>query len=170
MTDWIDLARRLGSLAEPTIDTSGTLLARAALEEIVGPDTLRSAVDHYVSGARGASVARAVLWHIHPWSAMQRCHELYLTHSELAVRRAAIELLRVVADRRALPWVSEYLADPDREIQFWGAGIVDQLLFSDLVEIEECAAVLRIMSAHPHEKIREQYESLMQLLQDAEPA
>lgn len=164
MTDWTDLARRLGSFSEPGAEASGTPHARAAIEELLGAETLRSAVDHYVSSAPGASLARSVLWHLHPWSAMQHCHELYLSDPDLSRRRRAVELLRVVADRRALQWVTVYLADPDRQIQFWGAGIVDQLLFSDLVEVEECDAILQIMAGHPHEKIREQYESLMQLL------
>jgi hypothetical protein len=114
--DWTELARRLGSSSESGNEHSGTDLARAALEEIAGPEVYRSAVDHYVSGAAGGELARSVLWHVHPWSAMQRCHELYETSADLFIRRRAVELLRVVADRRALPWIAAYLADPDPEI------------------------------------------------------
>ena len=161
--DWSTLANRVSAFTAPNVEQSGSSMARAALEQIVGPELLRAAVDHYVSGAPGAELARSVLWQIHPWSAMQRCHELFLTGTDLDTRRSAIELLRVVADRRALPWITDYLADPDAQIQFWGAGIVDQLLYSGLIELEECESLLQAMSVHTHPKIREQYEALMEL-------
>jgi HEAT repeat protein len=163
-TDWTALAARLGVLRDER-ETSGVEHARLALETIVGADVLRSAVDHYVSSAPGAELARSVLSLLHPWSAMQRCHELFLGGADIEVRRAAIELLRVVADDRALPWIAEYLADPDPKIQFWGAGILDQMIYSGLVELEQCEAVLELMKAHPHERIREQYEALMENVQ-----
>jgi HEAT repeat protein len=86
---------------------------------------------------------------------MQRCHELYTATSDLEVRRRSVELLRVVADRRALPWVAEYLANPDMEIQGWGAGIVDQLLWSELVDPEDCEFLLVVIENHPNEAVRE---------------
>src|SRR6266511_3757860 len=143
--DWRDLAQRLGSLEASGGEQAGSRMARLALDEIIGAEVFRSAVDHYVSRAPGAELARHVLWLVHPWSAMERCHEIYTERSELGACRNAIELLRVVADRRALPWIATYLADEDPEIQCWAAGIVDQLLFSDLVEVEECEFLLRAM-------------------------
>jgi hypothetical protein len=99
---------------------------------------------------------------------MQRCHEIFGSSADIEARRRAVELLRVVADRRALCWVPEYLSDPDRALQFRGAGIVDQLLYSGLAELDECEPILELMSTHPHEKIREQYEALMQVRADLE--
>jgi HEAT repeat protein len=162
--DWNALANRLDAFANPNSEGSGSDVARAALEEIIGPENLRAAVDHYVSRAPGAELARSVLWQIHPWSAMQRCHELFLTSLDLDVRRSAIELLRVVADKRALPWISDYLADPDPRIQVWGAGIIDQLLYSGLIELEDCEPLLQTMAAHANPKILEQYEALMDVV------
>ena len=141
-------------------------MARLALEEIVGPEIFRSAVDHYVLQAPGFELARHILWLVHPWSAMQRCHEIYSGAGDPETRRRAIELLRVVADRRALPWIGRYLADADRDIQSWAAGIVDQLLFAGLVEIEEAASLLRAMKEHPHEGVREQHASIVQYLSE----
>ncbi len=163
-TDWTALAERFGVLSGPDAESCGSEQARAALEVIIGPDTLCAAVEHCISGAAGAELARAVLSQLHPWCAMQRCHELFLGTVELDTRRRAIELLRIVADRRALPWIAEYLTDPDPQIQFWGAGIVDQLLYSGLIEVEECESILQIMATHSHERIREQYEALMGIL------
>jgi hypothetical protein len=99
---------------------------------------------------------------------MRRCHELFLTSPDPGARRSAIELLRVVADKRALPWIPEYLADPDPRIQFWGAGIVDQLLYSGLIDIEDCQPILQIMATHANPKVHEQYEALMEILGGSE--
>ena len=66
-----------------------------------------------------------------------------------------MELLRVVADRRALPWFVEFLHDDDHDIQYWGAGLVDQLLWQELVQPEEAEVLLALMADHAHEGIRE---------------
>jgi hypothetical protein len=166
--DWTDLARRLGSLERAGSQYGSSTMARAAVELLLGPELIRSAVDHYVSGAPGSELARHVLWLLHPWSAMERCHEIYLTSPDLDDRRAAVELLRVVADRRALPWVAIYLSDPDEIIQAWAAGIVDQLLFSSLIEEEECAELLGVMKEHANERVRETHASVAGFLAERE--
>lgn len=166
--DWTALARHVGSIDDSGQQRSGTDFARAALEQIVTPEVFVSAVDHYVSGRPGGELARSVLWHCHPWYAMERCHELYTSSSDLDVRERAIELLRVVADRRALPWIAQYLEDPNPVIQAWGAGIVDQLLYSDLVEREECDALLRQMETHSNASVRERLRFIQQFLAERE--
>jgi hypothetical protein len=44
------------------------------------------------------------------------------------------------------------------------SGIVDQLLYSDLVNIEDCDDLLRTMAVHTNPKIREQHAALMDLV------
>jgi hypothetical protein len=164
--DWERLARELGSIrpaAHPggtRAEIGSTSLARAALEQLLGPDVFYAAVDHYVSGAPGSELAKSILRHVRPWSGMVRCHETFARSPDLEVRRSAIELLRVVADRRALDWVPQYLADPDEGIQMWGAGIVRQLLLSDLVERDECAATVELMANHPNPVVQETLRDL----------
>ena len=164
--DWTDLAQRLRSIGAG--EHAGSRMARLALEEIIGQEIFRSAVDHYITLAPGYELARHVLWLIHPFSAMARCHEIYTDSPNLDERRAAIELLRVVADGRALRWVSMYLNDPDDQIQCWAAAIVDQLLWSNLVEVEECETLLRMMAEHPHEGVREKHAFVMRYLAERE--
>jgi len=152
--DWEQLAREVGSLREDGEHCSSDLGLRA-LEVIVGEDRLRAAVDYYVAGGRGSELARFVLWALYPWSAMCRCYEIYRSDADVATRCSAVELLRVVGDRRALPWVSEFLDDQDPGIQAWGAGMLDQLLWSRLVFPEECEELLKKCRAHPNEQVRE---------------
>jgi hypothetical protein len=84
---------------------------------------------------------------------MIRCRELSQFQNEIETRRSAVELLRVVADGRALPWVSEFLDDEDAQIQTWGIGVLDQLLWSELVEPEEAEEVLERAARHENESV-----------------
>src|SRR5690349_2024401 len=118
VVDWLSLSLRLGSVSsarggEVRIESSGRDIARLALEQIIDPQVFRSAVDHYVAGAVGSMLARSVLLHVHPWEGMLRCHEIFSSAASLVERRRAVELLRVAADARVLPWIYAYLADPD---------------------------------------------------------
>jgi hypothetical protein len=158
--DWAALARNLGmvhvgqDLEKRTI-YGGTEYARRALEMVLGPDKLRAAVDTYVEAGDGAELVRSVLWLLHPWSSMERCHEIYGSTARIERRRAAIELLRVAADHRALPWVRHYLDDPDPEIRSSGVGILDQLLFARLVDEAQCAELLAHARQHADPLVRE---------------
>lgn len=139
--DWEDLARILGSFHDIG-ETSSSAVATQAIELMLGEDVMRDAVDHYISGQPGSELARAILWHIHPWSAMERCYEIFRNGENLEDRRAAVELLRVVADRRVVQWLTEFIDDPDPAIRQWGVGIVDQLAFSQLIDPVETRVIL----------------------------
>ena len=153
--NWELLARQLGSLTtNGEVGDSGVALK--AIELLIGEDRLRSTVDYYLEGRPGSELGRFVLWRIHPWSAMRRCYEIYHSDADDESRVSAIELLRVVADNRALSWVEEFLADPNPGIQFWGAGVLDQLLWSSLISPEAGEAYLRKVEEHPSEQVREQ--------------
>jgi hypothetical protein len=150
--DWEQLSSQLGTLT-PDGESGSSCTALRAIELLIGEERLRSAVDFYVSGGRGRELTRSVLWLLHPWSAMQRCYEIYRSDADTERKDSAIELLRVVADRRALKWVSEFLDDADSSIQIWGAGVLDQLLWSELARPEECEELLQKMRDHPNSHV-----------------
>lgn len=160
--DWEAIGRAVGSVestggaTEPgRTELGGSSLAREALAMVLGAEELRRMVDWYVAGASGAELVRSVLWLLHPWEAMDRCHELWASDADLGVRRAAVELLRVVADGSVLPWVPGLLADPDAEIRDLGIQVVDQLVFAELVEPEDVVDVLLEAARHPDPAVRE---------------
>jgi hypothetical protein len=130
--------------------------SRNALEQILGSQQLRQAVDYYVQkvGTPEAELARSVLWLLHPWSATQRCFEIYKNSKNLETRRSAVELLRVVADKRVLPWIRVFLKDPDRDIPIWGIGILDQLVFAKLVEPREARKIIDLGQRHSNPAVR----------------
>ncbi|MES2789698.1 MAG: HEAT repeat domain-containing protein [Planctomycetota bacterium] len=162
--DWTELARSVGTLREDGSEHGSSIIALEAIVAIIGSANLCAAVDHYIAHKPGAELARFVLWRLHPWCAMERCYELYLNADDPDVRCTAVELLRVVADRRALPWIRRFLEDPDPGIQTWGAGIVDQLLWSDLIEPAECEDLLLMMVNHSNEQVRDRHLFVLEYL------
>ncbi|WP_148087787.1 HEAT repeat domain-containing protein [Gemmata obscuriglobus] len=155
LVDWHALAQKLGTLRDGG-ESGGSDLGRQALELIVGVDSLRSAVDYYVAGAPGSELARSVLALLKPLSAMERCLEIARSEADAESRRSAVELLRMVADGRGIAWAAEFLGDEDEGVQVWGAGIVDQLLWSGLADPEDCGQILEAMATHPNVGVQRQ--------------
>ena len=165
--DWQALASELSSLqfrADGSRSEFGSrALALAAVERLVGAERLASAVDHYIAGRPGSELARSILWLLHPWACMLRCREVFDSSEDIHARRSAVELLRVVADARALPWVDDFLADPDPQIQSWGILVIDQLLMGDLADREACEPFLARARLHPNEQVRAAVTRIEQL-------
>ena len=166
--DWEQLARDVGALQNGNKEIGSTFLAQMALEQLIGEQEWQAAVDHYVNIQPGAELVRSVLWLVHPWAGMKRCDEIFRTSKDLDQRRTAIELLRVVADKRVLPWIQEYLDDSDAGIQQWAAGIVDQLLWSELIAPEDCSVLLSEMETHHNTAVQKTAEWIRSFLRDRE--
>ena len=162
--DWQDLAQQLGTLY-PSGDQGGDDPARRALDVIIGEKQLRSAVDHYIAHRPGSELVRSVLRILHSWTAAQYCYEVYRSEASLEARRTAVELLRFIADSRALPWVEEFLATEDEEIQDSGLALIDQLLFSSRVFPEECMPLLDTAEQHANSHIRVRAAEIKRSLQ-----
>ena len=152
IVDWEALARQLGAFEDSEIYSSD--MAKQAIEILLGKETLLGAVDYYISGKPGSELARFVLWQLRPWSAMKYCYDIYKLDEDIEHKRTAIELLRVVGDRRALKWVGEFLDHPDAGIQVWGVGLLDRLLWSDLVEPSEAKELLKKARSHHNPHVR----------------
>jgi hypothetical protein len=160
--DWKSLATKLSCE-----NSGGTPYARQALSEIIGEDAIIEAIEYYIAGDIGSELARSVLWLLHPKAGIEYCYKIYKDDNEsIQRRRTAVELLRVVADESALKWANEFLNDPDEGIQNWGAGLVDQLLWSDHVQKEDCKSVLEIMKSHNNQSVRDLYKFIQEYLSD----
>lgn len=163
--NWQALASQLGTLRENG-ESSGGQVACEAIEILLGENNLRHAVDYYISGKPGSELARSVLWQIRPFSAMQYCYDIYHSDAPIEHRRLAVELLRVVADERAINWIDEFLNDDDAGIQSWGVGVLDQLLWSELVEPEDVEYLLAKAEKHTNVGVRERIEFIRGFLKD----
>jgi hypothetical protein len=152
--DWEKLATEVGAL-HAGLDQGSNALAKRAVERLLGEENLRAAVDHFVARRPGAELVRSLLWQLQPWAAMEHCHQLVRGSPDIQVRHGAVELLRVIADERALPWVEELLTDPDEHIQNWGAGLLDHLLCSRFVSPTEVMPQLALLRDHANGRVRE---------------
>jgi hypothetical protein len=162
--DWPRLAEEFGCG-----ESGGTDLAQRALDWILGEEMIRGTVDHYVDGrgpGTGSELARSFLIHVRSPVAMDYCYRIYKEDADIERRRGALELLRMISERRTLPWVREFLDDPDPEIQGYGASMLDQLLFARMIDKSECAGLLAIMRDHANESVRRYHSLIMDFLGD----
>jgi len=155
--NWRQLAEDVGSFENGQEHGSNTL-AQKAIENLIGEEAIRDAVDYYINGGPGSELARFVIWQIHPISAMQYCYEIYKSERDIEEKRSAVELLRVAADHRVVPWIKDFLSDPDKSIQLWGFGILDQLLWSELVDEEEVSWLLELAERSTNEHLLERVD------------
>ena len=142
----------------------GDDLAMAAITKALGEGWVIEAIEYYLSHSVGGELARSVLGLLRPQEARDYCIHLFMTDPDLDRRRTAVNLLRAVALRDTLPHVSTFLRDPDPTIQNWGAGVLDQLLWCQFVEPEECADALELMRAHPNDEVVSTYQWITEFL------
>ncbi|HEX8127777.1 MAG TPA: hypothetical protein VF527_01520 [Pyrinomonadaceae bacterium] len=152
--NWKSLAEHLGTLRDGG-EVGGSSYARQVIESLIGEENLRQAVEYYIDGKPGCELARSVLWQIQPWSAMKHCYDIYKSDGDIGKRRIAVELLRVVADRRAMGWITEFLEDKDQEIQIWGMGLLNQLVSSGSLSESETEELLTQAGTHANPSVRE---------------
>ncbi|MEV0650839.1 hypothetical protein AB0I28_36855 [Phytomonospora sp. NPDC050363] len=158
--DWQELAEDIG--VDP--NSGGDRVARRALAFLLGDDAVRAAVDWYVDGRPASEHARSVLRLLQPDAARARCLEIYRGDPDADRRHLAVELLRVVATAEDLPLVAEFLADADRVVQAWGIGVLDQLVFGDLVDADDAEPYLRVGEGHGNAFVREKCGELREVL------
>lgn len=165
LDNWEDIAKQVGAIDKDGQECSSSDMALKAIEALLGEDDLRKSVHYYIDGRPGSELLRGVLWKIHPWCAMEECYQVFKTHQDVQHKRFAVELLRVVADRRAIEWVPEFLQFNDSEVQQWGIGVIDQLFFSELCDEEEITDILNIALKHPNHFVREKAEYIQSMVE-----
>jgi len=157
---WEEIAKSLGAISSSG-EIGSSHLANEALELILGKDNLQQAVHYYIQQKPGSELLRHLLWQIRPFSAMEECYKVFVTSNDVEDKITAVELLRVIADNRALPWVKEFLTSDIEGVQNWGIGIIDQLLFSRLCNHEDVSDILRDAVKHNNEYVRKQAKEIL---------
>jgi hypothetical protein len=163
----LDWQRVMAAVGDPQV--MSTHLARRAVGVLLGDEKLRAAVDWYVRRREGSELARSVLWLLKPTAAAARCIEIYRSAAPVEHRRMAVELFRVVATAESLPLVGEFLDDPDPDIQAWGIGVLDQILFNrELSYDEDTEPYLLRAEQHSNPSVRTMAASIRGFLAGAE--
>jgi uncharacterized protein len=150
--NWQQLAEQLKALG---VYGGGDDSGRRALEVLIGEERIRAAVDYYVAWKPEHEWVSTVLRILHPWSAMQRCYEIFRTSTDQEFRRAALNLLADIADRRALGWITEFLDDEDGDIQNWGMSLLEDLVRGEPEWFEEYDLLLTKAEQHANPYVRE---------------
>ena len=96
---------------------------------------------------------------------MEECYRIFKESNNLDEKIDAVELLRVVADKRVLKWVPEFLEHENPGIQNWGIGIIDQLLFSNLCDEEDVAEILDKAKNHSSKYVRDKVEEMSLMIE-----
>ena len=158
--DWRALAEKLGTISWTDggrSETGGTKVGCDAIIEILGDTLLRDAVDFYVSGEAGNEVARSVLMLLQPPAAMERCLEIFRAPCDEQEAADAINLLKMVADRRVLDWIPEFMASETVGVRVWTLGILDQLLImQEAITPEEAVPFFKQALADSDKNVRDQ--------------
>jgi hypothetical protein len=154
--DWSVLATEMDTLIDARSEIGGSDLGTQVIEHLLGADFFEQAVEHYIRAEPGAELARSVLLRLKPWSGMKHCYEIFKTSKNSYERIIAVELLPYVGDRRILPWIPEFLADPDETIQNLSMRIVEQFLYRHLVSEADVQPILEAALCHENASIREQ--------------
>jgi HEAT repeat protein len=151
--NWEALAETCGAVSASN-ESSDEMIGREGVAEILGEEVLKSAVDHYVGHRRGSGIALSVLHLLRPRVAVQRCLEIYDGQDAIALRRSAVELLRYIGDWRQLEAIKRFLADPDAEIQAWGASFLKRLILQESVSASDAEEYLQICDQHENPQVR----------------
>lgn len=169
--DWRCLAEKMGTITwndSGHSESGGTVLAKQALVEIIGDKIFCAAVDFYVSHEPGYELARSVLLLLNPPAAMDRCMELFRNADDAQQATDAIELLRVVADKRALNWVPEIMASDNSGVRVWGVSLLDQLWMAGEIEPDDGRPFVRAALCDVAQNVRDQAQQVLEMWDESE--
>ena len=166
LENWPDIAKLVGAIDDTGKESGSSDMARSAIEQVIGEDFMRSAVHYYIESKPGWELIRNVLWQIQPYSAMKECYKIFTESRSEVERASAIELLRVVADKRVLKWIPNFLSSDSPGAQAWGIGIVDQLVFSHICYEEDVKDILSQALNHENKYVREQAEEINKMIKN----
>src|SRR5688572_17273225 len=96
ISNWKEIALKVGSLHNDGSESGGDSYGQAALEEILGDEWMQGTVDHIISFKRGSEVATNCLRLIHSPKAAIYAYNIYkLSEGEKADR--AVWLIKQIA-------------------------------------------------------------------------
>ena len=168
LDDWETIAKNLGTIDDLGQESSSSEKAKKAIQILLGEEFLRDAVKYYIECRPGSELLRGVLWQIQPTVSMEECYRIFKEDECIENKISAVELLRVVADKAALKWVPEFLACEYEGVQNWGIGVIDQLVYSELVSVEDISEILAQAMAHKSEYVREKAAYIQSMLEASE--
>lgn len=134
ISNWKEIALKVGSLNSDGSETGGDSYGKAALEEILGEEWIQSTVNHIISFKPGSEIATDCLRLIHSSKAAIYAYNLYkLSDGDKADR--AVWLIKQLAHPIAIQWMEEFLIDVN--VIGSALGVLDQLLWTEQIQYDE---------------------------------
>jgi len=143
VTNWKEIALKIGSLNVDGSEAGGDSYGQAALEEILGKEWVESTVDFIISFKRGGEAAVACLRLIHSSRAAIYAYSIYKSSTGERANRA-VWLIKQLAHPVSYQWVEEFLNDAN--VIGWGLGVLDRLLWTKQISYDEKAEKLLQLS------------------------
>ncbi len=147
--DWENLAHQIGSG-----DCGGDQFAKEALANLLWEVELQAAVEHYLKSKPGSELIRSVLWLLRPKAAADYCYSIWRSDRPLKDRISSVELARAIARPEMVSWVAEILKDPEPSMQCCGASLLEQLIYQELVQIEDVQELIQMVKEHSNADVR----------------
>jgi len=168
--DWEKIGLAVGSIHPEdklSTESGGTHMAWKAVELILGEETIHQMVKFILDvppgTGKGSEIAMQILKLIHSEVAAKEAYRIY-KNSSGQLKADAVYLIKHIASPASLPWVEEFLQDKD--VAVWGIGVLDQLLWGNLIEPEAAKALLKMAESHTIENVREQTEFIREYLKN----
>lgn len=94
---------------------------------------------------------------------MERCREIFRSPANEQQAADAINLLKMVADRRVFEWIPEFMQSANEGVKVWTLGIIDQLMITqECVTAEEAMPFFKQALADPSENVKQQAKQFLE--------
>jgi hypothetical protein len=159
--NWEILAKSLGLIGEDS-EFSSTDDARKALQEIIGKENLKSAVEHHLSHRPGYELVGTVLQVLQPPYAMEICYSIYKSEDHTQQEKySALALLKLIGNHHIAPWIELFFKDKDPNIQILGIEIADQMAYGGRFTDEQKERIGKLGSTHSNEHVKALSERIL---------
>lgn len=166
--DWIALAHELGTVEE--FSEHSTAISRT-FAAIIGIENIREAVRVCLEGQRGYLVAESVLVSLDSHEAIEMVYQAAKTGPTEQRQRALIvmrQLCRDTSHPDVLDWIAEFFTDD--ALAMWAMTVLDQLIWSHRVNLEDprVVSLFAFADAHPTAWMRDKADEIRQYVAERE--
>ena len=163
VTNWKEIALKVGSLNHDGSESGGDSYGQAALEEILGEEWMQNTVEHIISFKKGSEIATNCLCLIHSQKAAVYAYGIYKS-SEGERAGRAVWLIKQLAHPVSFKWIEEFLIDLN--VIGWGLGVLDQLLWTKRISYDEkVEKLLQLALTNSEGQMADQIYSIRKYLQ-----
>lgn len=124
-TNWYELTFSIGQDSQ---------YVSRAFETILGDEWIEDTVECAIEYGLGGELAMNCLRHIHSEKACIYAYNVYKSSTGERARMA-IWLIKHLTNKISYPWVEDFLND--KNVMDWGLGVLDQLLWGQIIEYDE---------------------------------